>query len=195
MFIVGKVKGAQHGLKGQCVMIPADLSKIQKVLPRTFSNDCLISLALKRCLSEKSSVNKQYIRPAMLNNALSKLVEVNPFYSNVVKVSNWKEVSQEFDPELWNNLTKNEKDDSNEDDSFTDLQVVTRKKVARMITKRINFLQSLIQQPCITKMDQIYPRMKLLILLQVKGKYQFHFIPNQIGKYFVSVLIGLKRMQ
>ena len=29
MFIVPKTKGAQHGLKGQCVLVPTDLKKIQ----------------------------------------------------------------------------------------------------------------------------------------------------------------------
>lgn len=30
MFIAGKMKGAQHGLKRQCVLVPADLQKIHK---------------------------------------------------------------------------------------------------------------------------------------------------------------------
>ena len=69
MFIVAKAKGAQHGLKGQCVMVPADLSKIQTILPRTCSDDYIISLALKRRLSDKSFVNKQFIRPAYVDRA------------------------------------------------------------------------------------------------------------------------------
>ena len=35
MFIVSKKKGAQHGLKGQCVLVPTDLKKIQTILPRS----------------------------------------------------------------------------------------------------------------------------------------------------------------
>ena len=35
MFIVAKTKGAQHGLKGQCVLVPADLDNIQTILPRS----------------------------------------------------------------------------------------------------------------------------------------------------------------
>ncbi len=35
MFIVAKTKGAQHGLKGQCVLVPADLKKVQTILPRS----------------------------------------------------------------------------------------------------------------------------------------------------------------
>ena len=32
MFIVAKMKGAQHGLKGRCVLVPTDLRKIQTIL-------------------------------------------------------------------------------------------------------------------------------------------------------------------
>ena len=37
MFIVAKHKGGQQGLKGQCVMVPANLDKIPKALPRTWT--------------------------------------------------------------------------------------------------------------------------------------------------------------
>ena len=47
MFIVARHKGAQYGLKLQCVFVPLDLKKIQEVLPRSFSVEYLISLALK----------------------------------------------------------------------------------------------------------------------------------------------------
>ena len=39
MFIVPKHKDGQQGLKGQCVMVPANLDKIQKVLPRACSDE------------------------------------------------------------------------------------------------------------------------------------------------------------
>ena len=48
MFIVAKMKGAQRGLKEQCVLVQTDLKKIQTILPRTCDNKYLISLALKR---------------------------------------------------------------------------------------------------------------------------------------------------
>ena len=51
MFIVAETKGAQHALKGQCVLVPTDLEKIQItkfILPRSFDEEHLISLALKR---------------------------------------------------------------------------------------------------------------------------------------------------
>ena len=47
MFIVPKHKGAQFGLKGQCVLVPADLKKIETSLPRPCDLNCVISLALK----------------------------------------------------------------------------------------------------------------------------------------------------
>ena len=47
MFIVARHKGAQHGLKGQVILVPSDLTKIQKVLPRSCDEGHLISLALK----------------------------------------------------------------------------------------------------------------------------------------------------
>ena len=34
MFIVARHEGTQHGLNGQCALVPADLKKIPKVLPR-----------------------------------------------------------------------------------------------------------------------------------------------------------------
>ena len=73
MFIVARHKGAQHGLKGQCVLVPADLKKIQRVLPRSSNDEYLISLALKRCISGKSAVSKQVIHPTAVNNGLRKL--------------------------------------------------------------------------------------------------------------------------
>ena len=47
MFIVAKTKGAPHGLKGQCVLVPTDLEKIQTISPRSCDEEYLISLALK----------------------------------------------------------------------------------------------------------------------------------------------------
>ena len=48
LFIVAKTKGAQHGLKGQCILVPTDLKNIQTILPRSCNEEYLISLALKR---------------------------------------------------------------------------------------------------------------------------------------------------
>ena len=46
--LVAKVEGAQHELKTQCVLLPTDLKKkIRTILPRSFDEEYLISLALK----------------------------------------------------------------------------------------------------------------------------------------------------
>ena len=81
MFIFAKTKGAQHGLKGKCVLVPTNLKRIQTILPRSCDKDYLISLALKLRLTDKSAVNKQQIRPALVNTALQKITKINPFYS------------------------------------------------------------------------------------------------------------------
>ena len=47
MFIINTFKEAQHGLKGQYVLVPADFKKVQTILPRSYSEEYLISLALK----------------------------------------------------------------------------------------------------------------------------------------------------
>ena len=105
MFIVAKAKGAQHGLKGQCVLVPTDLKKVQTILPRSCDEEYLISLALKHRLSDKSAFNKQQIRPAFVNRALAKLIEINPFYKNVIVDNDWKNVSEQSDPEFWKLMT------------------------------------------------------------------------------------------
>ena len=83
MFIVEKTKSAQHGLKGQCSLVPTDLKKVQTILPRSCNKEYLISLALKRRSTDKSVVNKQQRRPALVNAALQKLTKINPFNSNI----------------------------------------------------------------------------------------------------------------
>ena len=47
MFFVPEMIGAQHVLKGQCVLVPTDLKKIQTILPRSCDEEYLNSLALK----------------------------------------------------------------------------------------------------------------------------------------------------
>ena len=106
MFIAAKVNGAKHGVKGgQCVLVLTDLKKVQTILPRSCDEEYFISLALNRRLSDKSAVNKQQIRPAFVNTALAKLIEINSFYKNVIVDNNWKNVSEQSDPEFWKLLT------------------------------------------------------------------------------------------
>ena len=123
MFIVAKHKGAQHGLKGQCVLVPADLKKIQTILPRSCNEEYLISLALKRRLSDTSIVNKQHIRPAFVNRALEKLVEVNPFYKDVRIDNSWEDISEESDPDFWKLLTDRNAKFQNDDETDSDDEI------------------------------------------------------------------------
>ena len=50
MTIVGKQRGSQYGLRDHCVLVPADMSKVQAILPRACDDNALISLNLKRRL-------------------------------------------------------------------------------------------------------------------------------------------------
>ena len=47
MFTIAKTKGVQRGLKGQIVLVPTDLEKIQTILPRSCDEEYLIPLVLK----------------------------------------------------------------------------------------------------------------------------------------------------
>ena len=85
MFIVAKTKGVQHGLQGQYVLVPTDLKKIQIILPRSWDEEYLIYLALKRHLTDKSMVSKQQIRPALVNTTLQKLTKINPIQNLIGK--------------------------------------------------------------------------------------------------------------
>ena len=62
-------------------------------------------LSLKRRLSDTSYVNKQNISPVLVNKALEKLTEINPFYRSVCIDDSWATVSQETDPLLWSAST------------------------------------------------------------------------------------------
>ena len=48
MSIVTKTISAQFGLKEQCVLVPAELKKIQTILQRSYDEEYLISLGLER---------------------------------------------------------------------------------------------------------------------------------------------------
>ena len=105
MSIVARHSGAQVGLKGQVVLVPTDLTKIQKVLPRSCNDDHLISVGLKRRLTDNSSYIKQHISPAKINAALKWLRQNNSLYADVEYDEEWEKAMQESDPELWSMLT------------------------------------------------------------------------------------------
>lgn len=61
MHVCVNVKGDQHGLKRQLLLVPGNLSKEQRGLPWYCENKYLIPLSLKRRLSDEIIFNKQYI--------------------------------------------------------------------------------------------------------------------------------------
>lgn len=63
MKILSLPKGAQHGLKGQVVLVPSNVQQTVSSLPRNTSDSQIIALHLKRRLSDKATFSKQYIRP------------------------------------------------------------------------------------------------------------------------------------
>ena len=105
MFITDKHKGAQKGLKGHVVLVPADLTKVERALPRQYNKGHLIAIALKRRLSDKSAYSKTYIRPDSVNTALAKLRVENDLYMNVTISTDWERINEADDPKLWKLLT------------------------------------------------------------------------------------------
>ena len=85
--------------------MPADLEKIQTILPRSFEEEYLTSLALKRQLTDKSVVSKEEICPALVTAALQKLPQINSFYSNITIHNGWEDLCEQSDPVLWNLLS------------------------------------------------------------------------------------------
>ena len=129
-FLVSRQKGAQQGLKGQVVLVPTDLKKITQILPRSCDNSHLITIALKRRLSDKGAYKEQHIRPAVVNEALDYLIKVNHLYTNVKINNNWDKISELADPELWKLLTDDASDvdmdsdgNSNSDHESDDEQI------------------------------------------------------------------------
>ena len=105
MFIVGKTNGTQHAIKGQRALVPADLKNIQIRLPRNCNNEHLSSLETKFVWCDKSAYHKQHNRPALVNRTLTKLKEINPFYSDIVVDNSLFDLSEQNVPTLWNFLS------------------------------------------------------------------------------------------
>ena len=109
--------------------VPVRMSWVEGARGPIFNHLCkvtpIISLTLKRRLSDRSYVNRQNVRPALVNKALKKLVEVNLLYKNVTVDQSWENVSEETDPELWNLLTNENATDNDkglETDSDEDIE-------------------------------------------------------------------------
>ena len=124
MHITYKHAGEQDKLKGRVVLVPSDLTKIQKQLPRTCSDAQIICLSLKKRLSDpdRKEKYKTYIRPAAVNAALTKLVEINGFYKDIQISQSWEQISQQSDPDLCNSLLNTMTDNIPEDDDKEHLE-------------------------------------------------------------------------
>ena len=101
MKIVSLPKGSQRGLKGQVVLVPSDTTKTVSSLPRNTTDAQIIALTLKRRLSDKSSVSKEYIRPHIVNGAFSCLKAINSHYSEISNNETWSDDSASNDNQLW----------------------------------------------------------------------------------------------
>ena len=84
---------------------------VQAILPKVCNDNVLISLNLKRRLSNSHFVNRQNIRPTLVNKALNKLKGVNPLYKDVHIDETWESVSKENDLSLWKMLTNENAED------------------------------------------------------------------------------------
>jgi hypothetical protein len=100
MFIVTLHKGAQRGIRGQVVLVPAKVEETVKSLPRQTSDSQVIALNLKRRLTDNSPTSKQYIRPNVVNAAFEYLKQHNPHYKDIDENNNWVAKSKTINPEL-----------------------------------------------------------------------------------------------
>lgn len=101
MKILSLPKGAQHGLKGQVVLVPSNVQQTVSSLPRNTSDSQIIALHLKRRLSDKVAFSKQYIRPQCVNDALACLQQINKNYEDITVNKAWAAESESQDEELW----------------------------------------------------------------------------------------------
>ena len=102
-----------------------DTNKVQRILPCSYDEEYLISLALKHKLTGKSSVKKQHICLADVNRTLMNLTEINQFFGNVTLNEEWADGSEQSDPELWKLLTDNNAENEkhgNKTDSDDDIE-------------------------------------------------------------------------
>ena len=132
MSITARHRGAQKGLKGQVVLVPTDVKKIQQLLPRSSYKGNLVTVSIKRRLSDLSAYIKQNIRPDKINLAFQWLKKNNPLYKNVQYDPDWEQSLQSEDPELWNLMTSNDPNPAPQKDevidSDTDDEGVNNKK-------------------------------------------------------------------
>ena len=89
MYIVSLHKGAQKGIRGQVVLVPAKVHETVKSLPRHTSDSQIIPLIFKRRLTDSSPTSKQYIKPSIVNAAFDYLKQNNPHYKDIDENNGW----------------------------------------------------------------------------------------------------------
>ena len=72
-------------------------------------------------MTGNSVVNKQQIRPGLVNSALNKSTKINPFYSKITIDNEWENLNEQSDPLLWRLLTdKNARESNNSGQTDSD---------------------------------------------------------------------------
>ena len=69
-------------------------------------------------MTDKSVVNKQQICPVLVNTALQKLAQINPFCSSITIHNEWQDLSEQSDLVLWKLLTDKNVQESNNIDQM-----------------------------------------------------------------------------
>lgn len=95
-------------------------------MPRPTSESNIITIALKRRLSDTHIVQKEYVRPDMVNAALHTLKKINPLYKDVKINESWNTVSELDNPELWKAVSIPQTDE------YNDIQIDSTANVAHL---------------------------------------------------------------
>ena len=128
MKIVSLYTGAQRSIRGQVVLVPTDISKVTNSLPRLTSESQIVTLALKRRLSDKHAFHRHFIRPSYVNESLKYLKNNSQFYSDIEINHEWETVSEQQNEEMWSAAT-NEPDGMLTTDSQTETIVDSEDEV------------------------------------------------------------------
>ena len=83
MKIVTLPKGAQPGMHGPVICVPADIDTTTKLLPRRDNDLCAVRVKLKRKLQYKGHYLYQQVRPEMVRSALRFLKDNHPNFKNI----------------------------------------------------------------------------------------------------------------
>ena len=146
MKVVALHTGAQYKISGQVVLVPTDLSKITTSLPRDTENAQIITLALKRRLSDKHPYHQQLIRPQYVNAAVQYLKLYSPHYSKVKLNTEWEARSAEQTSDLWNAVTGNDSDQTG---------ILNSQNAEEIVNKNMNMTETVATDEIIDSEDEV----------------------------------------